>query len=56
MKAFVHTKTGNIYYLVADNVIDCTNSRDNTTCVLYTRDGKLFVRERNEFYNKFKEL
>ena len=51
-----HKKTGNIYERAVGTVIDCTNSRDGTKCVLYMRDGKLFVREEVEFNEKFDTL
>lgn len=48
-----HKKTGNIYKVCEDTVTDCTNSRDGTECVIYERNGKLFVREISEFREKF---
>lgn len=51
-----HKKTGNIYERIVGTAIDCTNSRDGTKCVLYMRDGKLFVREEEEFNEKFDTL
>lgn len=51
-----HKKTGNIYERAVGTVIDCTNSRDGTECVLYMRDGKLFVREAKEFAEKFEDV
>lgn len=49
----VHKKTGNIYHVVADDVIDCTNASNDRRMVLYSRDGKMFVREYEEFKEKF---
>jgi len=48
-----HKKTGNIYRVHEGIVLDCTNSRDGTACVLYEKDGNIFVREASEFNNKF---
>lgn len=48
-----HNKTGNLYRVCAQSVVDCTNSRDGTECTLYERDGKVFVREAAEFKEKF---
>ena len=49
-----HKKTGKIYYVIDWHVIDCTNSRDGTECVMYENDeGMKFVRERAEFEEKF---
>ena len=48
-----HKKTGNIYQRFNDVVIDCTNARDGQQMVLYYRDGKFFVRELQEFNEKF---
>lgn len=51
-----HLKTGNVYQVLElGNVIDCTNSRDGTPVVIYYRDGKFFVREAEEFKQKFNE-
>ena len=51
-----HLKTGNIYYVLElGDIIDCTNSRDGTHVKLYYRDGKFFVRETEEFKQKFAE-
>lgn len=54
-KMFIHKKTGNVYYVLAENVIDATNSRVGNRVVLYGRDNKLFVRDAEEFYEKFEE-
>lgn len=53
---FVHRKTGN-RYLSFGTAIDCTNGRDGTPVILYSR-AEIFgayVRERGEFYEKFRE-
>lgn len=59
MKKFEHIKTGNIYEMVRDDVINCTNANDDQVMVLYKRPeypDLIFVREKNEFFQKFKEL
>jgi len=48
----IHLKTGNTYY-VLDNVLNCTNKSDGQKMVLYTDGTTLFVREKEEFWNKF---
>jgi len=51
---WVHNKTGNKYYLVNDNIINCTNGFEEQLYVLYKNlSGQLFCRERNEFLAKF---
>lgn len=56
MKRYVHLKTGNIYYKVFD-ALDCTNTRTDTDAVVYcNEDGMVFVRETQEFNEKFKEV
>lgn len=58
-KNFKHLKTGNIYTMLRDDIINCTNANDEQIMVLYKRDDKpelLFVREKEEFYKKFKEI
>ncbi len=57
-KKFLHIKTGDTYEMLRDDVINCTNANDHQTMVLYKRDGYpdlIFVREKEEFYQKFKE-
>lgn len=49
---FVHKKTGKVYTVVG-SAIDCTNSRADTELVLYTDGEKWFVREPQEFFQKF---
>ena len=52
---YIHKKTGNIYFLLNDNLIECTNGREEKKYCLYANlEGVLFVRERDEFYQKFK--
>ena len=50
----IHMKTGNLYDVLCMDAIDCTNERDGTKVIVYTRDGMVFVRERDEFLKKFK--
>lgn len=52
----VHLKTGNEYFVVQRDIIECTNGREEKKYVLYYRDGKFFCREQEEFDQKFKEL
>ena len=54
-KRYIHIKTGNTYYKLFD-ALDCTNSRADTDTVVYcNEDGMVFVREKKEFEEKFKE-
>jgi hypothetical protein len=58
-KKFKHLKTGNIYEMIRDDVINCTNINADQIMVLYKTDrcpDKIFVREKTEFYEKFKPL
>jgi hypothetical protein len=58
-KQFKHLKTGNIYQMVRDDVINCTNANDDQIMVLYRREDcpeLIFVREKEEFYQKFEEI
>lgn len=53
---FTHKKTGNIYILLNDELIECTNGREEKTYCLYVNlEGMVFVRERDEFYQKFEK-
>ena len=51
---YKHKKTGNIYYVFKyDKLINTTNANDGQEMVFYGRLGKFYVREKNEFYEKF---
>jgi hypothetical protein len=47
-----HLKTGNLYQVIG-GALNCTNTHDGQQMVVYSRDGKLFVRESYEFSQKF---
>ena len=56
---FIHIKTGNTYEMIRDDVINCTNANDHQIMVLYKRNEDpdlIFVREKEEFYKKFKKF
>jgi len=54
---FKHNKTGNMYIMLNDQLIECTNGREEKKYCLYANtEGKIFVREHDEFYNKFTKL
>lgn len=54
---FKHNKTGNTYILLNDDLIECTNGREEKKYCLYANtEGKVFIREHDEFYNKFTKL
>ena len=58
-KNYKHLKTGNIYEVIRDDVVNCTNANDDQIMVLYKTErypDKIFVREINEFNEKFKPL
>lgn len=53
---FIHKKTGNMYFLLNDDLIECTNGREEKKYCLYAnKKGMIFVRERDEFYQKFEK-
>ena len=53
---YIHKKTGNIYFLLNDNLIECTNGREEKKYCLYVNlEGMVFIRERDEFYQKFEK-
>lgn len=57
VKKFFHNKTGNIYILLNDDLIECTNGREDKKYCLYVNlEGMVFVREHDEFYQKFTRL
>lgn len=45
---YKNKKNGKIY-IVLGEIIDCTNERDGTICILYNDGRNLFVRERKSF-------
>lgn len=57
---YIHIKTGRIYTVISTNIINATNKNDGEIMVLYKglksdkTGGDMFVREYNEFYEKFK--
>lgn len=58
---YTHNKTGNLYEIIERNVINATNGFEDQKMVMYVRDGsgfigKIFVREENEFFEKFKAV
>jgi hypothetical protein len=54
MEIAKHHKTGKVYIVIDRHVIDTTNSQDDRPMVLYSNlQGKLFVRDKGEFFYKF---
>lgn len=49
---FIHKKTGNKYVVIGE-CLNCTNAQDGQEMVVYSRGGKVFVREKSEFLKKF---
>lgn len=52
---YVHTSTGNGYYVRSLEVTNATNAQDGQAMVLYQREGELYVRENQEFMERFKQ-
>ena len=49
-----HIKTGNIYTVLAKNVCECTNGREDLMYTVYmNKEGMVFCREQEEFNQKF---
>lgn len=56
MNVWRHKKSGNLYEVLNDNVLDATNAGTCDTYMLYRNaDGRMFVRECKEFYEKFEK-
>lgn len=57
MAGAVHIKTGNIYTIEGE-AIDATNGSptEGKNMIIYSRDGKQFVREAFEFFEKFSPI
>ncbi len=55
-KKYRNNKNGNLYEVIREDVINCTNANDDQIMVLYKsleHPEMLFVREINEFKIKF---
>ena len=55
-KKYRNIKNQNIYEVIREDVINCTNANDGQTMVLYKSEKSpdlLFVREKSEFLQKF---
>lgn len=52
----VHVKTGKRYTVLYDDVIECTNGREELHYVVYTDGIRVFCREREEFRRKFRSF
>lgn len=47
-KLAVHIKTGNIYDILNETIINATNAQDGQEMILYkNKEGMIFVREKN---------
>lgn len=58
MRIWKNKKNGNHYAILAHG-IDCTNDRDGTEIVIYSKGDDpqmIFVREAKEFYDKFEVI
>lgn len=58
-KKYRNIKNGNIYKVIREDVINCTNANDGQIMVLYKNEkypDKIFVREINEFNIKFQKI
>jgi hypothetical protein len=54
----IHKKTGNIYYILGESCINCTNDADHQVMIQYAVPSllKKFVREQTEFWEKFEKV
>ena len=58
-KKYKNKKKGTYYFLLNNNVKNCTNANDGQIMVLYKsidEPGLFFVREKEEFFMKFEEV
>ena len=63
LSVWKNKKTGNLYVVIYDEAIECTNGREDIDYTVYTSindvkdmNGKIFVRQTNEFYQKFERV
>lgn len=56
---WIHNKTGNEYYVLFGDALNCTNGQVETEYVVYKKVSdnavETFIREREEFLEKFTE-
>lgn len=52
---FRNKKTGNLYRLLFTST-NCTNKDDGKLMIIYTDDTRIFVREAEEFFEKFERV
>lgn len=56
-KLILHIKTGIVYTLISEHVINSTNENDGQRMVLYMDNfSHMYVREETEFWEKFKYI
>ena len=53
---FIHKKTGNVYEVVCNNVVNATNGFEGQLMTMYMRRKKIYVREEKEFNDKFENI
>lgn len=56
MSKWRNKKSGETYWIIDSVIINCTNNEDGQLMVLYSKDNKYFVREKNEFKEKFEQI
>ena len=56
LSVWKHKKTGNLYTVLYDEAIECTNGREGIDYTVYTNGDKIFVRQTNEFYKNFERI
>ena len=60
MNNWIHVKSGNVYEVISDEVLDATNGRSHALTVIYKRAGNehigLYCRDKVEFMKKFKHI
>jgi hypothetical protein len=58
MNKYRNNKNGNIYTIFSNTFINTTNGPGNGQIMVgyFNSDGQLFVRENNEFYQKFTKI
>ena len=50
----IHKKTCSRYFVINKSIRNCTNAQDGQMMVMYkNKDGNIFVREAEEFWEKF---
>jgi hypothetical protein len=56
IRLFEHIKTGAIYIYVGEAICTTNSAPAGSMTILYKKDDTLFARDKDEFFEKFREV